>query len=825
MSVTLYADIILPLSVGSSYTYSVPDDKAEGVLPGMAVIVQFGRKKLYSGVIRRLHHFKNITGPAKDILYIQDDIPVVNESQFRLWEWISSYYMCSIGEVCNAALPSGFKLESETGLIPLDKLPDADDLDEKERYLHGIVSSAKKITLQKLQKAYPERDFMNLLRSLINKGYLQKEEKIREKFKPKKLKLIKLVPETGEKAGIEKLLSALKNAKAKARILSTFLELSDADGNLSPGIEKGLLLKKQGVSAAVLNNMVKQGIFEIIEIAVPDAPPPFTHVEGPVKLNPKQGNALEGIKKSFTVNDVVLLHGVTSGGKTEIYIHLIKETVALGKQVLYLMPEIALTAQMVVRLKAVFGNRVAVYHSKYTGSERMHLWKDLLHTDRNNDEKISIILGARSAVFLPFTRLGLVIVDEEHENSYKQFDPAPRYHARDTAIILAGFHGAKVLLGTATPSVDTYYNCEKGKYGKVELNERYMDIKLPEVIVVNTRDARRKKAMHSHFSDVLIKNVAEALEKHEQVILFQNRRGYATYLECQNCGYIPVCRKCDVTLTYHKAGNRLQCHYCGQSQRLPQKCPLCGNEGLLMKGYGTEQIEDEIPLFFPGARTGRLDYDTAKKRESYETLLERFEKNEFDILVGTQMVTKGLHFDHVKVVGIMSADSLLNFPDFRSYERSFQQMAQVSGRAGRKKEQGKVIIQTADDKHPVLKYVISNDYRAFYEEQIAERRIFSYPPFSRLIRITLRHREREILDKAAGKLALSLQEFLKDKVIGPEYPMIERIKDLYQKNLLIKADKDNKLPAVKQSVKEEINALLKTPPFRSVQVITDVDPY
>lgn len=569
---------------------------------------------------------------------------------------------------------------------------------------------------------------------------------------------------------------------------------------------------------------------------VPDPGQPG-HISG---LTPAQEKAFGEIKNGFENTGVVLLHGVTSSGKTEIYIHLIREALEKKQQVLYLLPEIALTTQIINRLKNAFGNRVAVYHSKYSNSERIKTWRNLLvrgkpfdsaqGDDRKysaqGDDSISIILGVRSAIFLPFTNPGLIIVDEEHENTYKQFDPAPRYHARDTVIMLARQFGARVLLGTATPSIETYHNCLSGKFSLVELNERYLNLQLPEISVENIRVLRKRRKMQSHFSPALIDGIGEALKNGGQVILFQNRRGFSLFLECGNCSEVPKCRNCDVSLTYHKKQNRLYCHYCGYGMPVPVKCPSCGEEGdLKMKGFGTEKIEEEISVFFPGVRVERLDLDAAGSRKAYEQLIARFEQKQSDILVGTQMVSKGLDFDNVKLVGIMNADTMLNYPDFRAHERSYQLMEQVSGRAGRKNSRGKVIIQTSYEDHPVIAGIVTHDYRRMFREQLEERKRFSYPPFSRLIEITLKHRNLEVLDRAASFLATQLMKTVTDKIMGPEYPLVSRIRNLYLKSMMVKIEKSANLATTKQVITEAILQMKSREDLRGIQHMVDVDPY
>jgi len=736
-----YADVILPLPVSGMFTYLVDGGDVSRVKPGMRVTVQFGRRKIYTALIRRLHEVKPAAYEVKGILSVLDEEPVVNERQFLLWEWISEYYMCTLGEVFKAALPSGLKLESETRVMAMDVTADIPDMGEAESLLWQVIIKHPGIRVSELQKASDRADIMPVLKSLMDKNLIVLEEKITQKRRSKK---------------------------------STPAKSQDPEN---------------------------------LKLAL---------------LSPAQQKAIDEIRAAFTSTDVALLHGITSSGKTEIYIHLIQEAIQQGKQVLYLLPEIALTAQIITRLRSAFGREVAVYHSRFSDRERVGTWNSLLRPDTSTG--IRIVLGARSAVFLPFRDAGLVIIDEEHENTYKQFDPAPRYHARDTAIMLARFHGAKVLLGTATPSVETYFNCSNGKYSLIELTDRYRDMAMPDIHVVNTRELKRKKRMQSHFSPLLLDNITEALKNKEQIILFQNRRGFSLFLECTLCGEIPRCRHCDVSLTYHKLSNRLTCHYCGYGIPVPRACPSCGSPELKMQGFGTEKIEEEIGIFFPEARVARMDLDSTRKRQSFEKLIASFELRESDILVGTQMVSKGLDFDHVKLVGIVNADTMLNFPDFRAHERSFQLMAQVAGRAGRKTNRGMVIIQTADDKHPVIRQVVQNDFTGMYQSQLEERRNFKYPPFYRLLEITLKHREKEILDKAAEFLARRLKQIISDTILGPEYPLVSRIQNMNLKTLLVKIERGKPLPLVKKGILFAINELTEHPMFRTVIPVIDVDP-
>jgi primosomal protein N' (replication factor Y) len=671
MATYIYTDLLLPLPLYGTFTYSVNQETAVGLKPGMRVTVPFGKKKSYTALVMKIHDQKPVDYEVKEILEILDDEPVILDSQFALWKWISEYYMCAMGEVFKAALPAQLNLTRKT--------------------------------------------------------------------------------------------------------------------------------RKKTITETAVTTLSL--------------------------LNSAQQQAIQQIREAFIDSDVTLLHGITSSGKTEIYIHLIAEAIEKKQQVLYLLPEIALTTQIISRLRAVFGSLIAVYHSKYSNSERIKTWNNLLKSDPEADSHIQIILGVRSAVFLPFKNPGLIIVDEEHENTYKQFDPAPRYHARDTAIMLARYYGAKVLLGTATPSVETYYNCKTGKYKLVELNERYLNLQLPEITVENTQDLRRRKKMQSHFSPALLENIDDALKNGEQVILFQNRRGFSLFLECLHCGEVPRCKHCDVSLTYHKRRNRLYCHYCGYNTAIPSACPSCGTGNLQMKGFGTEKIEEEIALFFPQAKIERLDLDAAKSRKSYEKLIARFEMKESDILVGTQMVSKGLDFDNVKLVGIMNADTMLNFPDFRAHERSYQLMSQVSGRAGRKNSRGKVIIQTSSKNNPIIHYVVNHDYQSMFADQIEERRRFRYPPFSRLIEIILKHRDVKILDSACELLAHRLRQLVDDTIMGPEYPLISKIQNLHLKKMLVKIEKGTHLTETKKSIILAISEMKNSIEFRSIQFTLDVDPY
>ncbi|MBN2273721.1 MAG: primosomal protein N' [Bacteroidales bacterium] len=644
-------------------------------------------------------------------------------------------------------------------------------------------------------------------------------------FKPKTECYVRLNLHLKDEKKLNELLDNLSRAPRQYKLIMQYLESAGFPEKLYPawtGLKE--LLSKTGTSHAVYKSLVKKGILETRQHEVSRLDVYNTEIEKPLSLNEKQIKALNTVKESFEAKDVVLLHGITSSGKTEIYIHLISEELAKGKQVLYLLPEIAITTQIIMRLRRVFGDKVGIYHSKFSGHERVEIWKNLNRQSTGMREPYQIILGVRSSLFLPFDSLGLVIVDEEHENTYKQFDPAPRYHARDTAIMLARLHNAKVLLGSATPSLESYYNCLTGKYGQVELSSRYLDLQPPEIKIVSLHEAYRRKQMKSHFSVQLLEAIEKSLQQHEQVILFQNRRGFSLYLECGACGWVPRCKHCDVSLTYHKKERKMVCHYCGYKAETVTVCGSCGSTHMQMKGFGTEKIEDEIALFFPGVRTARLDIDAIRSRKTLENIIAGFERGEIDMLVGTQMISKGLDFDNVGLVGILNADNMLNYPDFRAYERSFQLMLQVSGRAGRKNKRGAVIIQAYDSDRELYSLVIQNDYRAFARSQLSERKSFSYPPYARLIEITMKSKEREILDQAAEVLATTLKKQTDSRIMGPEYPLISRIRNYHLKRILLKTDKEKSIACVKETIRRSLDELRLKDEYKKVMISVDVDP-
>jgi primosomal protein N' (replication factor Y) (superfamily II helicase) len=822
-----YADVVLPLAVPQYYTYKVPEIIQSQIKTGCRVTVVLGKRRIYTALVCRLHNSRPEGIEIHDIISLLDINPIIDQRQITFWEWLADYYMCTTGEVFKAALPSGLKLESETHVFLEDIGEKEFELSPTELNLVKLASKTPAITINKLADAAGKKDLMPIVKRLIEKGIFKIEEKLKENYKPKVFQSVELTTEWRKEEIIQELLDKLeKKAPRQAELIISYLHLKDTEGieNMTP-LPKEKLMKDAHVSEATLKALVKKKIFQITFHETSRLAVKAGVRKSPHPLNDKQVEAFRKIKQQFCEKDMVLLHGVTSSGKTEIYIHLIDEYIRQGKQVLYLLPEIALTAQIIQRLRSVFGDRVGIYHSKFTDSQRVEVYQNLAGLKILDGPAYQIILGVRSSIFLPFKNLGLVIIDEEHENTYKQFDPAPRYNARDASIVLAGMHGGKVLMGTATPSFESYMNALTGKYGLVELKDRYLDIQLPEIKVVNIREARRKKKMKSHFSPVLLDEIKNAIDKGEQVILFQNRRGYSPYVECNACGRIPFCKNCDVSLTYHKHSNRLNCHYCGYSIPNLSNCDACGSSDIQTRGFGTEKVEDEIKIFFPDIKISRMDLDTTRTRTSYEKIIEDFENRKIDILIGTQMVSKGLDFDHVKVVGILNADNMLNFPDFRSFERSFQLIAQVSGRAGRKNGRGTVVIQTGDPEHTVVRHLINDDYIDFFKQQIAERRDFKYPPYFRLIKLTLRHKNIHIVSKAANVLAEELRSLLNNRVVGPEFPLINRLYGLHQKCILVKLERDKYFSGRRKLLRETINRLSASDEFKGLQIVPDVDPY
>jgi primosomal protein N' (replication factor Y) len=713
------------------------------------------------------------------------------------------------------------KLESETIVVYNEEFEAIQPLGDSEQRLLDVLSSDKEQCVTQLQRTLALKNILPVVKRLLDKEAIFVKEDLKRNYKPRTEARVRLVNRGLDELGMMALFNELSRAKKQLAVLMKYVELSgwsSRDESLNE-VAKKELLEKANATTTIFNGLVDKGIFEVYyqEIGRLDKSE-VSLSEGNV-LNPSQQMAFTSILENFRQKSVCLLHGVTSSGKTEIYIHLIQEALRQGKQVLYLLPEIALTTQITERLKRVFGNRLGVYHSKFPDAERVEIWQKQL-----GEKEYDVILGVRSSIFLPFKRLGLVIVDEEHENTYKQQDPAPRYHARSSAIMLASMYGAKVLLGTATPSVESYFNATNGKYGLVELKERFKDIQLPHIECVDIKELAHQKRMQGPFSPMLVKEIRQALDKKEQVILFQNRRGFAPMIECHTCGWVPKCKNCDVSLTYHKGLNVLTCHYCGYTYPVPRSCPACGGLELQHKGFGTERIEDDIKLIFPEARVARMDLDTTRTRSAYEKIIADFEGGKTDILIGTQMVSKGLDFDRVSIVGILNADSMLNYPDFRSYERAFQLMAQVAGRAGRKNKQGLVILQTKSPDLPVIHQVMRNDYEGLYLDQLAERQLFRYPPYYRLIYVYLKHRKESVLEQASDMMAQYLRSALGDRVLGPDKPPVARVQTLYIKKMIVKVEQTASMAKVRDYLLSVQRAIVEDERFRSLIVYYDVEP-
>lgn len=815
-----YVDVMVPLPVSGNFTYAVPSEWADSVKIGMRVVVPFGSKKLYTGIIILVHTQEPTLFKPKEIINLLDIKPVLRRPQYKFWEWISEYYMSTIGEVYQAAVPSGLKLESETEVCIITEFEADEVLSVREQQVLDVLSDLKPHSIAELNKYCSVADIMPTIKKLLDKGAVRINEFVSEKFRAKTVTCIRLSKKNSEEENLKMLFDNLSKAPKQLSLLMRYIELSKHLKTNEPEIVfKKSLFEKTNISQSVLNSMVEKGIFEIYQHETGRLGLIPQEKSNAYALNSFQQKAFTDIETQFVDKTVVLLHGVTSSGKTELYIHLINKTLSEGRQVLFLVPEIALTTQLTTRLKRVFGEKLGVYHSKFSDAERVEIWNNVLQ-----NKSYEIILGVRSSIFLPFRHLGLVIVDEEHEPSFKQYDPAPRYHARNAAIVLAGMHGAKTLLGTATPSIESFFNAKTGKYGFVTLQVRHEEIQLPEIQVVDMKEAYRKKQFEGHFSDILLEKIALALNNKEQIILFQNRRGYAPFVECKACAYIPKCRNCDVSLTLHASVQTLNCHYCGYTERIPDVCPVCKTPGLLSRGFGTEKIEEEIIKKFPEARVQRMDLDTTRSKNAYEQIIAAVENHKIDILIGTQMVTKGLDFQKVSLVGILNADNLLNFPDFRAHERAFQLMAQVSGRAGRKHKRGLVVVQTSSPNHPVITQVLHNDYQAMYQLQVAERQQFKYPPFYRIIQITLKHRDGAVVNHGAKEMAAELKAVFGNRVLGPVTPVISRIQNLFIRQILFKIETEASLKTAKSYLQDIVLRIQSKQEFKSIRINFDVDP-
>jgi primosomal protein N' (replication factor Y) len=823
-----FIEVILPLSLPKTFTYRVSENEFAFIKKGMRVAVPFGKSKIYTALVIDLHREEPTLYEAKEIDQILDERPIVNELQINHWFWISSYYMCNIGDVYRGAMPSALLLESETIISQNNEtFVDEASLSDDEFLIYEALQHQSSLKIQNIIDIVNKKTVLPVIQKLINKNIISLQEEIQEEYKPKLVKYIRLHEQYQKEENLIALLDSIKSEKRKNLLLQYF----QIQARERQPISVKQLTESAQTSVAIVKALVDKQIFEEYFIQEDRVNFENNKVENKFSLSVAQQTAFDEIVKSFEEKEVALLHGVTSSGKTEIYTKLIDNYIAMGKQVLYLLPEIALTTQLVARLTKHFGNKVAVFHSKYSNNERVEVWCQVL----NSSDKAQLVIGARSALFLPFNNLGLIIVDEEHEQTFKQQDPAPRYHARDAAIVLANLHqatrgkaelgGAKVLLGSATPSIETYYNATSGKFGLIALKERFGKVQMPEIELVDLKDSYFRKKMKGHFSQTLIEEITEAFANNEQVILFQNRRGFSPVLECMTCGHVPQCPQCDVSLTYHKYKNQLRCHYCGYSMAKPSNCHICSSVDLETKGFGTEQIELELAELFPQKNIKRMDQDTTRGKYSFEKIIDSFKNREIDVLVGTQMLAKGLDFDNVSLVGIMNADNMLYHPDFRAFERSFQMMTQVAGRSGRAEKRGKVIIQTYNPLHNIIQQVTNNDYEGMYKEQLYERKIYYYPPFYRLIKLTLKHRDFEKLKEGSFWLYQVLNQNLTIPVLGPEEPAIGRIRNEYIRTILIKIPGETSLQGTKKTIQKILNSFDLVSQYRTIKVTVNVDFY
>ncbi|MCT4636939.1 MAG: primosomal protein N' [Bacteroidales bacterium] len=810
-----YADVILPLAVNNIFTYQIPDDIDADNLPGSRVIVQFGAKKRYSAIVWAVHT-NQPKYRTKLIDGVVDNFPVINSSQRKFWTWISAYYMCTLGEVFKAAIPAGLKLESITEIYLSENDFKLSELTDDERVIYNYLLSTRRCLLKDLEEFFSKNKVSSLIKTLVKKGVVELKERINGNYNPTMITYLSVNPEY-DLEDTSLMFDKLKRAAKQQVALTGLIDIIQKED--CEFVEKSRLMFETKSTTAVINALVDKDIINVHKFE----PGKVTGKESGHVLNElseAQNRSYEEIVNQFNEGKVTLLKGVTGSGKTEIYIHLIQQAISEGKQVLYLLPEIALTTQIITRLKSAFGEKIGVYHSRYTDKERADLYLRQLDSER----ALPVIVGARSAVFLPFNNLGLVIVDEEHEPSFKQYDPAPRYNGRDASVVLASLFEANTLLGSATPSIESFFNAKTGKYGLVELNERHSKVKMPDVVLVNTLKERRRKRMFSLFSGTLLDNMEKAISDGEQVILFQNRRGFSSYVECGLCAEVPQCPHCNVSLTYHKSFNNLMCHYCGYTIKLMPKCPKCYSGAMETRGFGTEMIEDELAVYLPDARVARMDLDSTRRKNAFSELIDKFQSHQIDILVGTQMVTKGLDFDNVSVVGVLNSDSMLRFPDFRAFERSYHLLTQVAGRAGRKREGAKVYIQSSDTEHPVLADVQDGNYARMFVNQCTERKMFHYPPYVRLVKLNVKHKNKGVLRSAANEIVNRLRKRLGTRVLGPVEPIIDKIQSYNIMEIIVKLD--GRLPhsKVKVFINQTIDEVCMLTHYKSVIVVKDVDP-
>jgi len=814
-----YINVILPLPLEKQFTYEVTPDEAEFLQPGMRVAVPFGKTKIYTGIVAGIHQNAPQKYEAKPIEQILDESPVVTKHQLKFWDWIARYYICAEGEVLKAALPGGFLLESETlvQLAPSAEI-DENDLIDEEFLLYEALQRQSTLKIQEIMQLLDKKKVLPIINKMVLKNLLVVNQEIFEQYKPKLIRYIKLNEKFDSEKDMQLLLEGLSNAPRQRDVILSWFQLQ---AKSRKPVQLKLLSETSGASTSIIKALIDKEIFWEYYLKTDRVKFDIKDTDQSMVLNEWQHEAFEEINTILSNDEVCLLHGVTSSGKTEIYIKIIENIISQGKQVLYLLPEIALTSQLVSRLQVYFGEQVLVYHSKYSVNERMEVYRHVL----NSSAKAKIVLGARSSLFLPFQNLGLIVVDEEHETTYKQFDPAPRYNARDAAVVLSQMHKANILMGSATPSIESYFNASQKKYKLVTLKKRFGNVHLPEIEIVDIKEKYRKKQMKGHFSDRLLEEIKITLEEGEQVILFQNRRGYSPILECNTCGHSPQCPNCDVSLTFHHHSNQLRCHYCGYHIAMQKKCMACDSIDLTTKGFGTEQIETQLQALLPEAKIGRMDLDSTRGKHGHQKIITAFEQETIDILVGTQMLSKGLDFRKVRLVGIMNADNLLNFPDFRAHERSFQLMLQVAGRAGRTKKQGKVLIQTFNPHHKIVQQVAANDFESMFIEQLEERYQYQYPPYFKLIKFTLKGRDYSKTNDAADWISKALGNVFKENVLGPEFPPVARIRNEYYKNILLKIPPQQSLGKTKGYIHKILNSFSAIGGWRGVRVIINVDPY
>lgn len=813
-----FADLILPLPLDKRFTYSLTAEEAAFIQPGMRLAVQFGKSRIYTGIVAEVHQNPPEVYEAKPIHQILDEKPLLTAEQLAFWKWIASYYLCSEGDVMRAALPGAFLLESES-IVQLrkDARHGEAELNDDEYLVIEALQRQSSMKIQEVEQLLDRKKVLPVINRLVMKDLVDLNQEIYEQFKPKEVRYVRLNPAYEAEAEMHKLLDDLSRAPKQREIVLSYFSLT---ARSKKALKTKKLLQESGAGSGILKSLIDKGIFEEFYKETDRINFLGEILNHEINLNNVQQQAFDEIQQNFEEENVCLLHGVTSSGKTEIYIKLIEAAINKGQQALYLLPEIALTTQLIKRLQDYFGNKVLVYHSKYSLNERVEIYKHVL----DSSEKGRIVIGARSCIFLPFKNLGLIVVDEEHESSFKQFDPAPRYHARDSAVVLANLFGANIVLGSATPSIESYFNAEHNKYALVELSRRYGNVLMPEVEVVDIKTAHRKKKMTGHFSERLLEEIKESLKEEEQVILFQNRRGFSPIMECNTCGHSPQCPNCDVSLTFHSHNNQLRCHYCGYHIAMQNQCMACGSNEITTKGFGTEQVETELKALFPKHNIARMDQDTTRGKYAYEKIISAFEAHETDILVGTQMLSKGLDFRKVSLVGIMNADNLLNFPDFRAHERSFQLMLQVAGRSGRTRKRGKVLIQTYNPHHQIIQQVSTGAYAEMYKEQLEDRYQYQYPPYFRLIRLTLKCRDFSKTNEAADWLARALENVFDGYVLGPEFPPVARIRNEYYKNILIKIPQKQSLGKTKMIVRRILDSFGAIGAYRSVRVVVNVDP-